>query len=178
MKKLLPSEPLVPLEDDGTFPFIGVRFENKDITTVDRGVICHGVNCQGAMNSGVAKFIRQQWPEVFTSYRKFINDNGGIGKHLLSRIDYVTIIDKQLYVANCFTQEFYGYDNKVYAEAGAIVQSLSYAFNFAHRMNLPVYLPHIGGKRGGLNFYQDILPSIYHMADDYAAGVIVCNYEE
>ena len=35
--------------------------------------ICHQVNCQGVMNSGVAKQIREKWPEVYESYVNFYN---------------------------------------------------------------------------------------------------------
>lgn len=38
---------------------------NKNIITIQEGVIAHGVNCTGAMNSGVAKAIREKWPEVY-----------------------------------------------------------------------------------------------------------------
>lgn len=159
-------------------PYVGVQFKHMDITTVDYGVICHGVNCQEKMKSGVAKYIRQKWPDVFETYRQYIHQNGGVGGHLLGQVDFTRIIEDSLYVANCFTQEFYGYDGKVYADAGAIVESLAKAFDFAHSKNLPVYVPHIGGKRGGLDFYQDILPSIYYLADDYAVNVTVCSFEE
>ena len=33
-------------------------------------IIIHQVNCQGAMNSGVAKAIREKWPIVFDKYSK------------------------------------------------------------------------------------------------------------
>ncbi len=32
--------------------------------------ICHQVNCQGAMNSGVAKAIRTEYPIVYENYIK------------------------------------------------------------------------------------------------------------
>lgn len=155
-----------------------VNFANMDITTVQKGVVCHGVNCQGKMKSGVAKFIRAKWPSVYKTYLNFINENEGIGGHLLGKVDMSPIKEGELYVANCFSQEYYGYDGKVYADAGAIILALSVAFHFAHDKNLTVYVPHIGGKRGGLNFYQDILPSIYYMAEDYGVHVVVCEWNE
>ena len=75
-----------------------------DITTVDFGVIVHQVNCQGVMGSGVAKAIRDKWPQVFTSYyskyQKFCIE----GKSLLGEID-VCPINEHLFVVNLFGQE-------------------------------------------------------------------------
>ena len=31
-------------------------------------IICHQVNCQGKMNSGIAKQIREKWPVVYKKY--------------------------------------------------------------------------------------------------------------
>lgn len=46
-----------------------VTFHNGNILDSGAAVICHQVNCQGKMNSGVAKAIREKWPEVYTRYR-------------------------------------------------------------------------------------------------------------
>jgi len=43
----------------------------KDVTTVTKGVVAHGVNCQGAMGSGVAGAIRRKWPSVFIEYASY-----------------------------------------------------------------------------------------------------------
>ena len=32
-------------------------------------IIAHQVNCQGAMNSGVAKQVRERFPHVFEMYK-------------------------------------------------------------------------------------------------------------
>lgn len=166
------------LLEDQQPAFLGsVTLRQMDVLLADTGVICHGVNCQGKMKSGVAKFIREKWPSVYTTYSDFIRSNG-TGGHLLGKVDISLIRDEQLYVANCFTQEFYGYDGKVYADAGAIVEALATAFDFANSRGLPVYVPHIGGKRGGLDFYKDVLPSIYALAEEYSVHVIVCEFDK
>ena len=52
--------------------------------------ICHQVNCQGKMNSGVAKIIRDKWPEVYTQYlKKYIDDD------LMNDIDKKMYLDKE-----------------------------------------------------------------------------------
>ena len=39
----------------------------------DADIICHQVNCQGAMGAGVAKQIADKWPNVKKEYVKFCN---------------------------------------------------------------------------------------------------------
>jgi len=38
---------------------------DKDITTVEIGVMVSQVNCRGVMGAGVAKAIRDRWPIVY-----------------------------------------------------------------------------------------------------------------
>ena len=45
-----------------------IRYVKGDITESNCDIICHQVNCRGAMNSGVAKAIREKWPEVYEQY--------------------------------------------------------------------------------------------------------------
>lgn len=34
------------------------------------GALGHGVNCVGAMGAGVARLVRQRWPQMFEPYRQ------------------------------------------------------------------------------------------------------------
>ena len=45
-----------------------IEIKIGDITNSKANYICHQVNCQGAMNSGVAKAIREKWPRVYKAY--------------------------------------------------------------------------------------------------------------
>lgn len=47
-----------------------ITFHKGNILDSGADVICHQVNCQGAMNSGVAKAIREKWPVVYKAYRE------------------------------------------------------------------------------------------------------------
>ena len=49
-----------------------VRIIKGDLTQSSAKYICHQVNCQGVMGSGVAKQIRGKWPEVFDKYKQAI----------------------------------------------------------------------------------------------------------
>ena len=48
-----------------------IHYVQGDITKSDCDIICHQVNCQGVMNSGVAKAIREKWPEVYDNYKRW-----------------------------------------------------------------------------------------------------------
>ena len=71
----------------------------KDITTVESGFILHGVNCQRTMGSGVAKAIRAKWPKLYKEYKNTIP--------MLGKVQLIHI-NADLWVINCFTQEYYG----------------------------------------------------------------------
>ena len=56
-----------------------IRYIKGDITKSNCDIICHQVNCQGKMNSGVAKAIRAKWPKVYEEsceiHKQFRNQN-------------------------------------------------------------------------------------------------------
>ncbi len=136
-----------------------MKYIQTDITTVDRGVIAHGVNCQGKMGSGVAKAIRHKWPEVYEVFRR-----APIGKGMLGSCHLVTIETGTLFVANCYTQVFYGIGGR-FASPDAIEESLWKAFNWANYFDVPIYLPKIGAGLGGLNWKEEVEPIILALDD-------------
>ena len=131
----------------------------QDITTVTRGIVCHGVNCRRAMGSGVALAIKIKWPTVYETYME-----SGYGDTLLGTA-VVIQVEPEVYVANCYTQiDFAGYlghpDQEVLASAMAIESSLDYVFEIAQARELPLYLPRIGAGLGGLDWDHDVYPTI------------------
>lgn len=51
--------------------------------------ICHQVNCRGRMNAGLAKQIRNWFPEVYESYMDLCTDDSLTPEDLLGTIDIV-----------------------------------------------------------------------------------------
>lgn len=84
--------------------------------------ICHQVNCQGRMGSGIAKQIRERWPEVFTNYQTYISMCFG---NPLGSICTVLVNDGSLRVINMFAQFSYGYDGKRYTSYDAFYNCLN-----------------------------------------------------
>ena len=119
-----------------------IHKKNSDITKVDSGIIAHGVNCQGVMGSGVAKALYTKYPIVKSAYLKMY-------KHSLGNVQIVEV-DKGLDVFNCHTQEFYGYNDSVYASLSAVVSTLTFIAGIAKQKD--VNIPKIGCGLGGLNW--------------------------
>lgn len=130
-----------------------MKIIKKDLLTVERGIIVHQVNCQGAMNSGVAKAIRDKWPEVYLEYLDVCNNYRNNKMKLLGEVSFVEVEDN-LIVANLFGQFSYGYDGKRYTSYGAYEKALPFLeIHAKNTYKLPLFFPYkIGSDRGGANF--------------------------
>lgn len=83
-----------------------IKYKNGDLLKSDCNVICHQVNCQGVMGSGIAKTIRAKYPIVYLSYlQKHKNQGSKLGS-----IDVVKVdgnIGEKRWVVNLYAQEYY-----------------------------------------------------------------------
>lgn len=147
-----------------------LKYINQDITTVELGIVAHGVNCQHAMNSGVAKAIREKWPIVYEKYME-----QPYGKTMLGTAHLIAIYENDsLFVANCYTQVFYGRGGR-FAGPQAIRQSLGQVCKMADFYDLPVYIPKIGCGLGGLDWESEVEPIVQSLADRYERiNIFVC----
>ena len=134
-----------------------MKYLNKDITTVTKGIIAHGVNCQGQMGSGVAKAVRTKWPCVYDYYKQMYDD----GEAVMGAVQLIKL-KPDLYVANLFTQKYYGNDGKVYANKKAVIETIKKLTLLDEVKHLPIYMPKIGCGLGGLNWnnVKDLINSI------------------
>jgi hypothetical protein len=159
-----------------------IKYEHKDITTVTRGIIGHGVNCQGAMGSGVALAIKTKWPDIYDSYMKFfnhfvevnlkeqerkgtpINEIKFRSERLLGAVD-TCVVGDGIVVVNCFTQNFFGadgvYKTSKYADPTAIGLCVEKLNIIANLYNIEeIYIPKIGSALGGLDWETEVEPVI------------------
>lgn len=118
------------------------------------GPIAHGVNCQGKMNSGVAKAIREKYPEHYRHYKSLINKGKltEVGTafcrpgHVLDNTSKVTQA-----VWGLATQKFYGYDGKRYVNYSAIgrvfkfLDTMYYMYPIKHVLGIPKIGAGLGG---------------------------------
>lgn len=98
-----------------------------DLLTSDCDYICHQVNCQGRMGSGIAKQIRNRFPEVYEKYINRYEDTVWRGRGtevMLGSIDIVRLRESNRYVINMYSQADYGYDRNRYTSYDAFAMAL------------------------------------------------------
>lgn len=145
-----------------------IKYIKQDISKIDFGVVCHGVNYVGVMGAGVAAIFKKVWPKCFTEYQAFITEHAPEKeqrKTLLGQTNIVEI-NEGLYIANCFTQGLVGFDGQL-ASPVSIYQSLNVAFDFAKKQTLPLYLCKIGAGLGGLDWDKDVEPVVSQLVAEY-----------
>jgi O-acetyl-ADP-ribose deacetylase (regulator of RNase III) len=129
-----------------------------DMFTTTLPAFGHGVNCQGVMGSGIAKIIKNKWPEVFPPYKKACLDGtlqpGGM---LPVQIPYGPLI------LNLASQDLPGAN----ASYTLLEDSLIKTFDYAENQNLKGFaLPRIGAGIGGLEWTK-VIKTITNIADFY-----------
>lgn len=117
-----------------------------NILDFNKGVICHVVNCQGKMASGIAKTIRDKYPKHYEDYITVFNEKKNkLGSTVL------TEINAGLYICGIHAQLNYGYNGQRYLNYEALYQGLEWiGGNFA---NYAIYFPFLmGSHRAGGNW--------------------------
>lgn len=139
-----------------------MNLAHGDILSVQSGLIVHGVNMQGKMGSGVAKAIRERYPQVYKDYMHAYES----GNLHLGTVVY-TKINSDLIIASAVTQRFYGrVANKRYVSYSAIDMAFEDIHNTAYVKNLHVHFPQIGAGRGGGDWSiieSHIVPRLRHL---------------
>ena len=142
-----------------------------DLLESDCDYICHQVNCQGKMNSGIAKSIREKWPVVYQNYMaKYeasqkiwldlyggYEDAPGPDEILLGDIQIVNIntpgADERVQqVINMFAQQHYGYDGRRYTSYDAFWNCLNLIKQTVPKGSKIGFPGYIGCVRGGANW--------------------------
>lgn len=107
-----------------------------DIFESGADIICHQVNCQGVMGSGVAKQVKEKYPPVYRAYVEWCENYEATD--LLGKSQFVPL--KPMWTANesngelmgivnIFGQLNYGYNGKCYTDYDA----LKHAFDSIHQ---------------------------------------------
>ena len=135
-----------------------IQIVHADLFTHHGGAIAHGVNCKGAMGSGVAKAIKAKFPEMYRSYRQMCQSGalqpGGLYAYAVPNAD-------NRWVYNIASQDRWsqydpnGAHNPAKTPAAReewLRQGLQRMFAHALEYDVDnIGLPLIGGKRGGLD---------------------------
>ena len=86
---------------------MSIKVIDGDLFDTTAPIICHQVNCQGRMGSGVAKQVRAKYPAAYRQYMYLCGDKSS--SELLGHAQFVYGTDK--IVVNMFAQDRYGYDS-------------------------------------------------------------------
>lgn len=140
----------------------------RDLLTVEKGIIAHGCNCSGGFGSGVAGQIKEKWPSVYKAFKR-----NGTGKDLIGT-NHMIQVEDNLWVSNMYTQIFYGKGGR-FADPTAIARSLDGTCLFGTHLLLDVYIPKIGSGLGGLDWTTEVLPVVEEMAKFHTSiDIILC----
>ena len=136
-----------------------MHFKKMNLLEADVDYICHQVNCQGKMNSGVAKAIRERWPINFTTYISYYNTNIEKNKGMNTLLGDILFVNPNDYepktwpeapiIINMFGQFDYGYDGKRYTSYDAFDDCLQKIKETVPKGKKIAFPYKIGCDRGG-----------------------------
>lgn len=148
-----------------------------DIFESGADVILHQVNCQGVMGSGIAKQVKEKYPEVYKSYVALCHqyDPPLSRSELLGLVQMVRT--ESCIICNLFAQDMYGYDGKCYTNYDALKECFTaVSLNLQANNIKTVAIPYkIGCARGGgdWNVVYQMIEEIFD--EDY--NVLICEYD-
>ena len=122
-----------------------IEYIKGDLFQTSISHIVHGCNAMGVMGSGVAKIIRDQFPEAYVAYRKQYEE---AGKLIMGDVIWASSNNKL--IGNAITQKSYGRDGHRYVSYDAIAEAMSEINKTSLYDGLEeVAMPQIGAGLGG-----------------------------
>lgn len=163
-----------------------VHYKDGNLLDADVDYICHQVNCQGKMSSGIAKQIRERWPIVYENYMAEFKEIEGkiiqlcgqweneidVSDVLLGRLQQVKVNDTKT-VINMFSQQYYGYDGKRYTSYDAFwdcLNGIKYSIPKGSKIGFPWG---IGCGLGGANWEVIITMIEEVLRDDFDVYIYI-----
>lgn len=142
-----------------------------DIFKSGADVICHQVNCQGVMGSGIAKQVREKYPNNYKNYCIMCKEFKP--SELLGRVFCGKVSDKFI-IANLFAQENFGYDGKCYTDYNALRKCLNVvANNSSHKT---IAIPYLMGCYRGGGDWNVVYQMIEEVFADSDCEILICEY--
>ena len=117
-----------------------IEYRKGNLFGTNIRAIMHGCNTQGVMGSGVARIIRDEFPEAYSAYIA-----GSVASPLkLGQV--ITQTSNGKYIINAMTQQFFGRDGKRYVSYDAVATVM----RWVNDSGIPqVAMPMIGAGLGG-----------------------------
>lgn len=118
-----------------------------DLFETEIRTIIHGCNCRGVMGSGIAKLVKNKYPQSYVEYKAVCDFYNNDPAQLLG--DIVVYTDPNgLVIVNAFTQNFYGRDRR-YADYDAIRKCMQKTQLLFNGKIDKIAMPRIGAGLGG-----------------------------
>ncbi|MFP3389481.1 macro domain-containing protein [Brevibacillus sp. SIMBA_040] len=141
---------------------MAVIIVNGDLLKASEDIIGHQVNCKGVMGSGVAKLIKEKYPEAFEFYKDKCNTTAD-KQELLGMCQLVECTNGKT-VANLFGQLKYGRGKEQYTDYSALESALLELKNRAMNINSSIALPFnigCGLANGSWDVVSKMIEEIY-----------------
>lgn len=130
-----------------------IKIIKGDVFDTNARIIAHQVNCQGVMESGVAKQVRERYPELYKRYVRYPKVLGTV---------FIFDVHSLRKIANLYAQDQYGYDGKIYTDMEALRMCFQTLNDFAKEHKYTIAMPYkIACGLGGANWDE-----VYNMIED------------
>lgn len=146
-----------------------------DLMQATEDIIVHQVNCKGVMDSGVAKQIKANFPEVFNEYRGHAHSHDS--DELLGTAQFVFSPSKNKIIANVFGQDSFGASRRRTFES-ALIWGLIKVKEFAEDNNMSVAMPYNIGCALGGGDWNTVYEGIQAVFSDFDRDVVLYQFEE
>lgn len=137
---------------------------DKDIFTCTEDIIVHQTNCQGVMGSGIAKQVKEKYPEVFNAYYHYCKTH--IVPDLLGTSLICEANDGKI-IANVFGQN--GFGAGLQTDYDALRNALQEVHDFAKENKKSVAIPYklgCGLAGGDWNKVFDMITDVFSDIDN------------
>lgn len=132
-----------------------IIYKQGDLLKCSEDAIVHGCNAQGVMGSGVAKAIKERYPEAYKAYLATKKYDG----MRLGSVSYWR--EYGFYVFNAITQQFYGRNKHVtYVSYDAVAEVFNMLNMFCKENDITaIAMPKIGAglANGDWNIIEKII---------------------
>ena len=145
-----------------------IFYKKGDILEAKEKIIVQQVNCFATMGAGLAKQIKDKWPELEIAYVNFCKDHKD-PINCLGKV-FIFAVDDNRYVANVFGQYNYGRSKHfVYTAYGALKNGLSTTKQIAEALSIrSVAIPNkigCGLANGNWKIVNNIIRDVFTDVD-------------
>lgn len=147
-----------------------IEYVQGDLIKSDCDVIIHGCNCFHTMGSGIAKQIKETYPEAYkTDCATLWGDINKLGNFTHVQLQNKYFPDKNVFIVNAYTQYKYGRKpDAVYADYEAIQKVMLKINNFfvdthEYDIQFKIGMPKIGAglAQGDWNTIKSIINDVF-----------------